>query len=92
MFGRGKHAHHMRAKGQKESNGIASMSVDFIFLGYYNYPTKKHAILIVYDTEADAIWAYRTGRKRAPAWLVPAILQDLAEAAYSKSKLCFTSA
>ena len=82
----------MRAKGKKESNGIPSISMDFIFLGYYNYPAKKNAILMVYDNEADAIWAYRTGRKRAPAWLVPAILQDLAEAVYSKSKLCFISA
>ena len=91
VFGRGKHSHHVRAKNEKELNGIPSISMDFIFLGYDNYPAKKNAILIVYDNETDAIWAYRTGRKRAPSWLVPAILQDLAEAGYSKSKLCFRS-
>ena len=91
VFGRGKHSHHLRSKQPKENSGLVSISLDFIFLGYGKIPAKKNAILVMYDNDSDAVWAYRTGRKRAPNWLIPAMLQDLAEAGYSKSKLCFRS-
>ena len=65
--------------------------MDFIFMGCEEVPARKNAILVMYDNETSATWAYRTGRKKAPGWLIPAMLQDLAEAGYSKSKLCIRS-
>ena len=91
VFGRGKHTHHMRRKGPRSDREVPSISIDFIFMATHEIPARKNAILVMYDNESDAIWSYRTGRKRIPEWLVPAMLQDLKEAGYSKSRLCFRS-
>ena len=57
-------------------------------MGCKKVEARKNAILVMFDNDSGAVWAYRTGRKRAPNWLVPAILQDLDEAGYSKSRIC----
>ena len=91
MFGRGKHTHHLRNKGEKTDSNVVSISIDFIFIGSKDVPAKKNAILVMYDNDSDAVWAYMTRRKKIPGWLVPAMLQDLNEAGYSKSRLCIRS-
>ena len=91
VYGRGRHAHHQRAVGPKAESGVPQISIDFIFLGCKKVEARKNAILVMFDNDSGAVWAYRTGRKRAPNWLVPAILQDLDEAGYSKSRICIRS-
>ena len=91
VLGRGKHTHHLKSKVPRGERGVPSISIDFIFLGTHDVEAKRNTILVMYDNETDAIWAYRTGRKRITDWLIPAMLQDLKDAGYSKSKLCFRS-
>ena len=91
VFGRGKHTRHLKKNGHKEKSNVPSISLDFIFLGSRDVIARKNAILVMYDNESDAVWAYRTGRKRSPSWLIPAMIQDLNEAGYSKSRQCLRS-
>ena len=94
--GRGKHdQHRSKKKGKdaesKEGREVPTISIDFIFPGTEMLEARKNAQLVMYDNESDSIWAYRTGRKHNPAWLIPAMLQDLEEAGYGHCRLCVRS-
>ena len=95
MRGRGMHDQHTSKKkkngGVDEAREVPTISIDFIFPGTEQLSARKNAQLVMFDNESEAIWAYRTGRKHNPAWLVPTMMQDLEEAGYGSCRICVRS-
>ena len=89
--GRGQHDQHRTKKGDKKMPNVPTISIDYVFIGTETVEAKNNAFLFMYDNSGEAPWAYRTGKKGIPDWLIPAILQDLESAGYGGCRICIRS-
>ena len=81
----------MSRKGMRDIPEIQTLSMDFMLIGTDEVEGKDDGILVMYDKASEATWAYRVGKKREPAWLTDATIDDLTEAGCSSCRICTRS-
>ena len=81
----------MRKKGDKIMPDIPTISLDYIFMGTNEVKAKNNTKLVTFDNSSEPLWAYRTGTKRIPPWLVGSMLQEPKDAGYKNVRLCVRS-